>query len=195
MNTIFDTDIRIIEEALNSIDEAAFEKLINDSASVIAAGNKLILSGLGKNVPLCEKFVGTMVSLGLPAYFMHTNSALHGDLGLVCNGDLVILLSKSGNTAESIHLYNLLRDRSIILWLLTFDCNSQLGNAIFRRIVVNLEHEGDMWNIVPNHSSIINLFVLQKLCIRLADKLGVGIETFKRNHPGGYIGEILRCRI
>ncbi len=104
---------------------------------------------MGKNVPICEKVVGTLNSVGLAAAFVHTNSAVHGDLGLVRAGDLVVILTKSGDTAESVHLWRLLNQRACTQWLLTFSRESVLYREIPKRVVLNLEHEGDAWNICP----------------------------------------------
>src|SRR5574344_860801 len=100
----FDETLRVLSDSIIKLDENCFEKLLNHCEKVIKNGNKIIVSGLGKNVAICDKFVGSMVSLGMPAYFLHTNSAVHGDLGLVKEGDLVIILTKSGETEESIYL-------------------------------------------------------------------------------------------
>ena len=150
-----------------------------------------MVSGLGKNVPICEKFVGSMVSMGLEAYFLHTNSAIHGDLGLVKDGDMVIILTKSGETAESVYLTQLLKERQIKLWLLTFEKDSTLIREIPDSLVVELKHEGDLWNVMPNNSTTMNLIILQGLAMMIAKKMEIGIQQFKRNHPGGHIGEIL----
>lgn len=193
MNTIFRKEMDVLESSLASMDEAVFRRLVHDCKSALKQGNKIVASGLGKNVPISEKFVGTMLSLGMPAAFMHTNSAIHGDMGMIRNGDVVILLTKSGETAESIHLYNLLSKRDIFIWLLTFSRESALARAIPNTLALDLEHECDAWNIVPNASSIINLIVLQKLCTLLAQENGITLADFKRNHPGGHIGEQLKC--
>ena len=79
-------------------------QLVQESLDAIESGKKIVVSGLGKNVPVCDKFVGTMNSLGQPACYMNTNNAVHGDIGMVNEGDLVIILTKSGETAESIYL-------------------------------------------------------------------------------------------
>ena len=94
----FDEKLETIKKSLDSIDEAQFNDILNDCYDVICGGGKLIFSGLGKNVPICEKIVGTLNSLGLQANFLHTNTAMHGDLGMIQSKDLVFLLSKSGNT-------------------------------------------------------------------------------------------------
>ena len=108
---MFEQTIKVLSNALNSVDESAFMRLANDCEATLRRGNKIIASGLGKNVPICDKFVGSMLSLGLNAGFMHTNTAVHGDLGMVHDGDLVIVLTKSGSTTESVYLVDLLKLR------------------------------------------------------------------------------------
>ena len=188
----FETQLQTISNALHSMNDAAFSKLLDQSCDTIQANNKIIVSGLGKNVPICEKFVGSMVSLGMNACFMHTNSAVHGDLGVVKDGDLVILLTKSCKTVESVYLTELLMQRQVKLWLLTFSHNSILTEKIENRIILDLEHEGDQWNIMPNNSTTINLMVLQGLAMKLAERQHIDINVLKSNHPGGYIGKLLQ---
>lgn len=130
--------------------------------------------------------------MGLNAYFLHTNSAVHGDMGLVKDGDMVILLTKSGETSESVYLADLLKKRKINIWLVTFEKQSTLVREISNHIVINLRHEGDLWNIMPNNSTTMNLIVLQGLAMMVAKKMELELGDFKRNHPGGHIGEVLQ---
>lgn len=187
----FKKQLQVINESITSLDEKTFERLVDMSVDTIESGHKIIVSGLGKNVPICDKFVGSMVSLGMDAYFLHTNSAVHGDMGVVKNGDLVIILTKSGETAESVYLAKLLSERNINLWLLTFANKSTLTEMIPNRLVVHMDHEGDMWNIMPNNSTTLNLIILQGLVMRIAAKRKMSIEDFRKNHPGGHIGAVL----
>lgn len=191
MITYFEKQMEELDHSLHSLDTARFEELVKDAVAVLRAGHKVIVSGLGKNVPICEKFVGSMVSMGLDAYFLHTNSAVHGDMGLVKDGDLVILLTKSGETSESIYLARLLKERDIHMWLLTFVKESTLTKEIPNSIILDLDHEGDLWNIMPNNSTTMNLIVLQGLAMMIAKEMKMDIRDFKRNHPGGHIGEVL----
>lgn len=188
----FERQLSELEHSIHSLDEEKFGRLLNEAVAALNAGHKLIVSGLGKNVPICEKFVGSMVSMGLDACFLHTNSAIHGDMGVVKNGDLVILLTKSGETSESIYLARLLKRRKVNLWLLTFAEESTLVKEISSHIVLELKHEGDLWNIMPNNSTTMNLIVLQGLAMMIAEHMGLEIEQFKQNHPGGHIGAVLR---
>ena len=188
----FEKQLAELDYSLHSLDAAVFHRLVDESVSTLNNGHKIIVSGLGKNVPICEKFVGSMVSMELNAYFLHTNSAVHGDMGLVKSGDLVIILTKSGETSESIYLTKLLKERNINLWLLTFERESTLTKEISNSVILELKHEGDLWNIMPNNSTTINLIMLQGLAMMIAKELHLDIDQFKRNHPGGHIGEILK---
>lgn len=192
MKTYFRSVLETIGHAVESLDEQTFEQLVGECEQVIKNGHKVIVSGLGKNVPVCDKFVGTMNSLGLPACFMNTNSAVHGDLGLVKPGDLVIVLTKSGETVESVYLTGLLKKRNADIWLLSFRRESTLTKEIPKHIILDLEHEGDPWDIMPNNSTTVNLIILQGLAITLAERMGVALSDFKENHPGGAIGEQLK---
>lgn len=190
----FEKNVRIMDNALHSIDRESFERLVGDCERTIRNGNKVIASGLGKNVPICDKFVGTMLSLGLDAGFLHTNSAVHGDMGMVKPGDLVIILTKSGSTSESVYLADLLKQREgVVLWLLSFKEDSVLADSMSNKLIVSMEHEGDLWDIVPNNSTVLNLIILQEIAIELSRRFGLELERdFKPNHPGGAIGASLR---
>ena len=183
--------IKALEMIEKRMDYEALENLLNDAESTVRRGNKIIATALGKNVPICEKFVGTLISLGIDAFFLHTNSAVHGDLGAVKDGDLVIILSKSGETSESVYLYEQLKMRNVIVWVMSYNGDSTLCREDSKKLVLYLEHEGDKWNLVPNNSSIGFLLVLQSVAMELADRLDVGLDVFKKNHPGGYIGKAL----
>lgn len=192
MKTYFKNVMETLQHSVESMDVEVFEQLVTECQKVIESGGKVIVSGLGKNVPVCEKFVGTMNSLGLSACFMNTNSATHGDLGVVKQGDLVIVLTKSGETVESVYLTALLKKRNADLWLLSFKQESTLTREIPKHLILDLEHEGDPWNIMPNNSTTVNLIVLQGLAITLAERMGIELWQFKENHPGGAIGEQLK---
>ncbi|MCI8950569.1 MAG: SIS domain-containing protein [Lachnospiraceae bacterium] len=189
----FINDSRIIENALRSISVLEMDSLVDACEGTLKSGHKIVASGLGKNVPICDKFVGTMLSLGLNANFLHTNTAVHGDMGMVKSGDLVILLTKSGSTEESVYLAKLLKKRAgVNLWLLSFQEHSVLADLISNKLTIKLEHEGDLWNIVPNHSTTLNLIVLQKVAMELSKRMKLELEkNFKPNHPGGAIGAFL----
>ncbi len=191
MISYFERQLKEIDESIHSLNEADFMRWVKESVETIERGHKIVVSGLGKNVPICEKFVGSMVSLGMDACFLHTNSAVHGDMGVVKDGDLVIILTKSGETSESVYLTKLLMERKINMWLLSFEEESTLTKLIPNHIILKLKHEGDLWNIMPNNSTTLNLIVLQGLAMQIAKERHMEIEDFRRNHPGGHIGAVL----
>ena len=189
----FQQNMTYLEDALKSISRTQMEAFISDCEETLREGHKIVVSGLGKNVPICEKFVGTLLSMGLDAGFLHTNSAVHGDMGMIRAGDLVILLTKSGETVESVYLSRLLQKRpNVKLRLLTFNSHSTLTEIIPQKLVIHLDNEGDLWNILPNNSTTLNLIVLQTIAIETARRMNISLEKdFRPNHPGGFIGRTL----
>lgn len=188
MNTYYSGVMDVIRDSLESIDLDIYDQIINESIEVLKSGGKIIASGLGKNVPICEKFVGTLNSLGLDARFLHTNSAVHGDLGMVGKNDIVYLLSKGGNTHETVALAEHLKARGTDTWLMTFTEKCKSAEVIDKRLIMNLINEGDEWDIVPNNSTTVYLIVLQGIALEIGKRMGITLEDFKVNHPGGGIG-------
>jgi len=180
--------MKVIEDSVESMNLAVYEQIINESIETLKCGGKIIASGLGKNVPICEKFVGTLNSLGIDARFLHTNTAVHGDLGMVGKNDIVYLLSKGGNTVETVALAGYLRERGTDTWLLTFTEKCKSAEIIDKRLVMHLINEGDEWDIVPNNSTTIYLIILQGIAIEIGKRMGITLDDFKMNHPGGGIG-------
>ena len=188
-NFDFKENIEVITKCIETLDKERYEALLFDCENALRKGKKIIVSGLGKNTPVCEKFVSSMLSVGLNAAFLHTSEAFHGDLGMIKNGDVVIVLSKSGKTPESLTLVSLLEKRKDIhRWAFSFMGNTEYVNKFDNAIVLHLEKEGGPWNIMPMNSTIVSLFVLQGLIIDLVNILGITLSDFKANHPGGGIG-------
>ena len=191
MTNYFGDTLKVISNSLDTMDTSIFEALLDDCIKVLNEEKRIIFTGLGKNVPVCEKVVGTMWSLGLNAAFLHTNNAVHGDIGMIQDGDLVIVLSKSGETSESKHLLKHLKKRNVCDWAITFNKDSSLAKGATNALSLELESEGDPWNIVPNNSTAVYLILLQTLVMHICKRLDVDLNVFKKNHPGGHIGEKL----
>lgn len=192
MINYFTQTMETLTDSVRSMDTQIFEELAEECIHVLENKGKVVISGLGKNVPICEKFVGTMLSLGQDANFMHTNTAVHGDIGMVKPEDIVIALSKSGETIETKYLIDKLLERNVKIWLVTFNRQASLARLVHGTLAIELKQEGDLWNIVPNNSSTVNLIILQGLALEIAKRRNVKLEEFKRNHPGGHIGEMLK---
>lgn len=188
MISYYEEVLEVIKDSIESIPLKEYEQLLQECVDVLQNGGKIIASGLGKNVPICEKFVGTMNSLGMDARFLHTNTAVHGDLGMVGKNDLVLLLSKGGNTHETVTLAEHLKNRGTNTWLMTFTEKCKSAEVVEKRFFMRLQNEGDEWDIVPNNSTTVYLIVLQGIAIEIGKRLGITLDDFRVNHPGGGIG-------
>ena len=188
MNDYFKGIMDVVNKSIEELDIETFERLRDDVVKTLKGKGKIVITGLGKNAPICEKFVGTMLSLGLEATFLHTNTAVHGDLGTVRDEDMVIILSKSGKTEESVKLLTYLKKRKCKLWSMTFNAGSPLAKDVPNALVIKMDHEGDKWDLVPNNSTTLYLIVLQALAMQVSDIMGVSKADFYKNHPGGSIG-------
>lgn len=186
--------IDTLQRIYEGFDDKSSQTLLKDCLAAIKKGNIIIAGGLGKNVPICEKFTGTLNSFGIRAQFLHISSAIHGDLGLINKGDVVILLSKSGETSETIYLSRHLVKKTKNVWVLTCNKKNTLSKIVPNSILFDIQHEGDPWNLVPNNSSVVFLVYLQALAMTISEKLPVSLATFKGNHPGGNIGRTLRSK-
>ena len=180
--------LETITDSVESIPTDKYEQLIGECEETLKIGGKIIASGLGKNVPICEKFVGTLNSLGIDARFLHTNTAVHGDLGMVGKKDMVILLTKGGNTQETVDLGIHLNERGTNTWLMSFYGDGKASKVVEKKLIMHLINEGDEWDIVPNNSTTVYLIVLQGIAIELGKRLGITLDDFRVNHPGGGIG-------
>ena len=184
--------LETLKEAMDSIDETQYRKILDECEETLRRGGKIIASGLGKNVPICEKFVGTLNSAGIDARFLHTNTAVHGDLGMIGPKDIVFLLSKGGNTYETVALAEYLKERGTNTWLMSFTDKCKTMEVLDKNFIMKLRNEGDMWDIMPNNSTTVYLIVLQGIAIELCKRMGVTLDDFRKNHPGGGIGARLR---
>ena len=162
--------LEVLTDSMESIPTAIYQQIVDECVMTLNKGGKIIASGLGKNVPICEKFVGTLNSFGIDARFLHTNTAVHGDLGIVGKNDLVFLLSKGGNTYETVALAEYLKERNTNTWLLSFYSDGKAAEIVDKKLVLELSNEGDEWNIVPNNSTTVYLIVLQGIILQSKSK-------------------------
>ena len=194
MIAYYDEVLKVIQDSLESIPVDIYEQIISECVETLKNGGKIIASGLGKNVPICEKFVGTLNSLGIDARFLHTNTAVHGDLGMVSKNDIVFLLTKGGNTSETVVLGEHLKNRGTNTWLMSFYGDGKASKVVDKKFIMHLINEGDEWDIVPNNSTTVYLIILQGIALEIGKRLGITLDDFKVNHPGGGIGARLRIK-
>lgn len=155
-------------------------------------GGRLIVAGIGKSGHICRKLAATLASTGTPSYFVHPGEASHGDLGMVMEGDVVLMLSNSGENAELSDLIHYTRRFGIPLIAMTSRGDSTL--AKHADIVLKLPQmpEACSNNMAPTTSTTMMLALGDALAVALLDRMGLTPEQFKVFHPGGKLGQKLK---
>ena len=185
-NTIIDQSIAISKIA-NLLDQSFV-----DAVELIYNSNgRVIITGIGKSAIIANKIVATLNSTGTPSIFMHAADAIHGDLGLVLKNDVVICISKSGNTPEIKVLIPLLKKAKNPLIAITGNMNSVLSeqaNFVFNSFV---EKEVCPNNLAPTTSTTAQLVMGDALAVCLLKIRGFSSSDFAKYHPGGALGKKL----
>lgn len=140
--------------ALAKIKETLDDNFV-EALELILVAKKIIVSGLGKSGIIGRKIAGTFLSIGLPCVFMHSVDALHGDIGIVSEGDLAILLSKSGSTEEIVQLVPYLKNRGAKVISIVGNENSYLARTSDVTILAKVDQEACPLNIVPTSSAMV----------------------------------------
>lgn len=155
---------------------------------------KLVFSAIGKSGVIAELVVAMLQSCGVRSAFLHPTEAVHGDLGLVGEGDVVLLLSNNGRSAELLQLLPHFHARTCLTVALTAQSASPLASACRKTLLLPQVDEGCPFGMAPLSSSIIALAVGQLLVGSILRCLELPIESYARNHPGGDIGKRIFVR-
>jgi arabinose-5-phosphate isomerase len=160
---------------------------------LLATKGRVVVTGLGKSGLIGSKLAATFSSTGTPALFVHAADALHGDAGMVVAGDVVVALSKSGETVEVVAFAEMVRARGIPLIAMT-GCGggSSLCRLADATVDTGVVREGDPWDIVPSTSTTVSLVVGDALAVALMVARQFGPAEFSSHHPGGVLGDRLR---
>lgn len=149
---------------------------------------KIFFSGIGKSQCIAQKIVATLQSFGEQAFFLSSGGLLHGDVGVVQPGDIVCLLSNSGETQELLDWIPCLKERESILIGITSSKTSRLALASDAIILLPKVQELDPFNLMPTNSTVVQLLVGDLLSILLLHARQTSLAAFGKNHPGGQIG-------
>ena len=160
-------------------------------AATIAAGNKLIFTGVGKSAHIAQKLTGTFNSTGASSCFLDATQALHGDLGLCNEGDLAIMLSNTGQTEEILRLVPLLRRMGVKLVAFTGHPESDLAKNTDHALFYRVLREACPLELAPTASTTAALALGDALAMVLLEERGVTRDDFGKFHPGGNIGALL----
>jgi len=188
---ILETARKVLEIEADSIREQIrnlgvdFEGAVED---ISACRGRLCVSGMGKSGLIAQKVAATLASTGTPAFYLHAAEASHGDLGMLMEGDAVLALSYSGETAEVVRLLEFARSRGIRTIVMTGEPASSVARAADRVLSVAISREACPLNLAPTASTTAMLAVGDALAMVLSEKRGFGEADFAALHPGGELG-------
>jgi len=186
-----ETEANAILKLSNQIDDnfAGAVKLIYNSKG------RVVITGVGKSAIIASKIVATLNSTGTPSVFMHAADAIHGDLGLILKDDIVIFISKSGNTAEIKLLIPLIKNAQNKIIAITGNPDSFLGKQSDFVLNTFVEKEACPNNLAPTTSTTAQLVMGDALAVCLLKQKGFSKKDFAKYHPGGSLGKKLYLRV
>lgn len=184
-------EARAIENLTHYIDDS-FENCVNE---IYSAKGRVVITGVGKSAIIANKIVATFNSTGTPALFMHAADAIHGDLGMIQSEDIVICLSKSGNTAEIKVLVPLLKRRGVKLVAMVSNTNSYLAQQADFVLNATIAVEACPHNLAPTTSTTAHLAMGDALAVCLLELRNFSSHDFAEYHPGGSLGKQLYLKV
>ena len=187
--------IRMEASSIQQLDaylDESFEKLVR---LIAESKGRVVVSGIGKSAIIAQKIVATLNSTGTPALFMHAADAIHGDLGMVQEDDLVLIISKSGESPEIKVLVPLIKNFGNPLIAMTGSLQSYLATQSDFILNTTVEQEACPHNLAPTTSTTAQLAMGDALAITLMEYKDFGSEQFARFHPGGMLGKKLYLRV
>jgi arabinose-5-phosphate isomerase len=162
---------------------------------IFKSKGRLVITGIGKSAIIAQKIVATLNSTGTPSLFLHASEAVHGDLGMVLPEDVVICISKSGNSPEIKVLIPLLKRFGNTLIGMTSDLNSFLGRESHLVLHAHVEKEACPNNLAPTNSTTAQLVLGDALAVALMEVRNFKNEDFAIYHPGGALGKKLLLKV
>lgn len=190
--------IRTIQLEASAI--AALQQMVNDdfekAVKTIASTNgRLVISGIGKSAIIAQKIVATFNSTGTPSIFLHAADAIHGDLGMVQQNDVVMIISKSGESPEIKVLVPLIKNFGNTIIGMLGNTHSYLAKQSDIILNTTVDQEACPNNLAPTSSTTAQLVMGDALAVVLMEMKGFGSEDFAKFHPGGMLGKKLYLRV
>jgi arabinose-5-phosphate isomerase len=177
---------------LTTLIDDSFEACVNE---IYSAKGRVVVTGIGKSAIIANKIVATLNSTGTPALFMHAADAIHGDLGMIQSDDIVMCLSKSGNTPEIKVLVPLLKRRGSKLVALVSNTNSYLAQQADFVLNATIAEEACPHNLAPTTSTAAHLAMGDALAVCLLNLREFTSNDFAEFHPGGSLGKQLYLKV
>lgn len=191
---VFDIEIAALQAVRKRLD-ASFDQAVARILETIDAGGKVVVVGVGKSGNIGRKIAATLTSTGTTSVVLDSVDAVHGDLGILRDGDAVLLLSYSGESEELTHLIPGIKRFDVPLVALTSAANSTVGRSSDLVINVSVPKEACPYNLAPTASTTATLAVGDALAMAVLKARGFRKEDFARFHPSGSIGRALLSRV
>jgi len=196
--TLIEVGRSIIECEANELINAASRignEFIKAARAIYECEGRIIVIGVGKAGLIGRKIAATFASQGTPSFFLHAGEALHGDLGMVCRGDIALFISNSGTTNEIIGILPYFKRIGSVVIAITGGINSQLAENADIILDSHVEREADGLNLAPTTSTTLQLVIGDVLAGMVTKLRGIKKEDFALYHPGGAIGKRLLTHV
>jgi arabinose-5-phosphate isomerase len=187
--------IQLEAEAISGLQPFINESFIKALDSIAQCRGRLVVSGIGKSAIIAQKIVATLNSTGTPSLFMHAADAIHGDLGMVQQDDVVMIISKSGDSPEIKLLVPLIKNFHNVLIAISGNMQSFLAQNSDIVLNTTVEQEACPNNLAPTTSTTAQMVMGDALAVCLMEMKGFGTDDFAKFHPGGTLGKKLYLRV
>jgi arabinose-5-phosphate isomerase len=187
--------VRLEAAAISSLADQIDDQFEAAVEAIASNKGRLVVSGIGKSAIIAQKLVATLNSTGTPAIFLHAADAIHGDLGIVQQQDVVMVISKSGESPEIKVLMPLLRNFGNKLIAMVGNVNSYLARHSHIVLNTTVSQEACPNNLAPTSSTTAQLVMGDAIAIVLMELKGFGSDDFAKFHPGGTLGKKLYLRV
>lgn len=187
--------IQIERKALSSLEKRLNGSFADAVDLIYKCKGRVIVTGLGKSGIIAQKIVATLNSTGTPAIFLHSADSIHGDMGMIQKRDLVICISKSGDTYELIQLLLAIKQFDVKIISIVGDVDSKLKELSDVIIDASVDQEACPYNLAPTTSTTAALVIGDALAVALLKKKDFTKEEFAMLHPGGILGKKLLLRV
>lgn len=181
-------------EALMKVMEGLDDTFNRAAEIIFGCTGRVVLTGMGKSGLVCKKIAATFSSTGTPALFVHPADSLHGDLGMLQRGDVLVVVSNSGETEEVLKIIPWVKRLDIPFVVITGDAASTIARLGDVALAVNVE-EACPYNVVPTSSTTATLALGDALAIAVMERRAFKVEDFASLHPGGSLGRKLFLRV
>jgi arabinose-5-phosphate isomerase len=187
--------LRIEAEAVQALNDRINGEFVKAVEMILACSGRVVVTGMGKSGLICQKIAATMASTGTPALFLHPAEGVHGDLGMVAKGDVVIAVSNSGETEELTRILPVIKRMGLPLIAMAGKPESTLARAGEVFLDISVKEEACPLQLAPTASTTATLAMGDALAVALLLERGFCEEDFALYHPGGALGKRLLLRV